>query len=72
MRDCHFGWYLNDENAYFMVIPKAIIDEVAFYKSITPRLCDQISQLIKDFSKKWISDSTLMCLESRFADPLFR
>ena len=63
---------LNGENAYFMVIPKAIIDEVAFYKSITPKLWDQISQLINDFSKKWISESTLMCLESRFTNPLFR
>ena len=72
MRDCHFGWYLNDENAYFMVIPKAIIDEVAFYKSITPRLCDQISQSIKDFSKKWIKVYILMCLGHVIVDPLFR
>ena len=39
VRDCHFGWDLNGENAYFVVIPKAIIDEVAFYKSITAKLC---------------------------------
>ena len=28
--DCHFGWDLNDENTHFMVIPKAIVCEVAF------------------------------------------
>ena len=70
--DDHFVVVLNDENTYFVAIPMAIMCQVAFCESITPRLWDQISQSIKDFSKKWICDSTLMCLESRFADLLFR
>ena len=72
MRDCHFGWDLNDENAYFVAIPMAIICEVAFLKSITPRLPNHFSRQIKSFSKKWIKGYILMCLGNVIVDPLFR
>ena len=50
--DGHFVVYLNDENTYFVAIPMAIIDEVAFYKSITAKLSRQFSRLQKSFAKK--------------------
>ena len=70
--DGHFVVYLNDENTYFVAIPMAIICEVAFSKSITPKLPNHFSRQIKSFSKKWISDCILMCLGNAVTDPLFR
>ena len=45
VRDGHFVVYLNDENTYFVAIPMAIMCQVAFYKSITPKVSCTISQL---------------------------
>ena len=41
----HFDCDLNDENTYFMVIPMAIINEIAFFVSITPKVSCTISRL---------------------------
>ena len=41
----HFVVDLNGENTYFMVIPMAIINEIAFFESITERLCAAKSRL---------------------------
>ena len=61
--DDHFVVYLmiiNDENTYFAAIPTAIICEVAFSKSITPRLSIHFSRQIKSFSKKWFINSLII------------
>ena len=41
----HFDCDLNGENTYFVAIPMAIINEIAFYESITQKLSAAISQL---------------------------
>ena len=50
--DDHFDCDLNDENTYFMVIPMAIINEIAFFVSITPHTLKPLFSAIKKFLQK--------------------